>query len=665
MKMASSNPMMRITGMFLAISVAVAQAQQAPPTPGPTPSPTPPAQVQSTPTQTAQTQTAPASAAVTPPQAKDAKQPSSKQRRNAAKLYLAASKLFEKQLFEESWQDYKQAAALDPANTQYAMAEQVARGHVVTSLIQAAVQDRNHGDAAAARAKLARALELDPKNEQVAEHLRELGDDALAGQESPRYEQGAATIGEPQELEPSAGIHSFHLRSNQRQIIQQVFKAYGIEPAVDDSIRSLSARLDLDDASFTDATRALGVLTNSFYVPVDAHRVVVARDNRELRQQFMRTAVETVYLSGLSPTEMTDMGNMAKNVFGVQQTAVDPTAGTLTLRAPESTLNAFNSTFRSLMDGRSQVLLDVRLIQVAHTSNRSTGARLPQQVTAFNVYAEEQSILNANQALVQQIISSGLAAPGDTLAILGILLASGQVSSSLFSNGLALFGGGLTLSGISLPPVAADFSLNSSDSRELDQYQLRLQDGEQGMLRNGSRYPIMTSNYSTIGGSGINIPGLNSAGNSSSLSSIVSSLAGSSVSIPQVQYQDLGLTWKATPRVLRSGEVALNMDMKISALAGSSVNGVPILANRAYSGVVTLRQGEAVVIASEVDKQESRALSGLPGLSEIPGMNNITEKDTQTNYATLLIIVTPQVIRSPHMEGRSPMIRIERNLQIH
>ncbi len=88
------------------------------------------------------------------------------------------------------------------------------------------------------------------------------------------------------------------------------------------------------------------------------------------------------------------------------------------------------------------MLLDVRLIQLAQLNQRNIGVQLPQQVTAFNVYSEEQAILNANQALVQQIIASGLAAPGDTLAILGILLASGQVSSAIFSNGFVLVGGG-------------------------------------------------------------------------------------------------------------------------------------------------------------------------------------------------------------------------------
>ena len=68
--------------------------------------------------------------------------------------------------------------------------------------------------------------------------------------------------------------------------------------------------------------------------------------------------------------------------------------------------------------------------------------------------------------------------------------------------------------------------------------------------------------------------------------------------------------------------------MKISALAGTSINGVPVLANRAWTGVVTVPQNQAVVVASEMDRQESRAISGWPGLSEIPGLNNVTNKDT-------------------------------------
>jgi len=539
------------------------------------------------------------------------------------------------------------------------LAAEVARSHAVTALVQSAAKARLQGDAAGARAALSKALELDPKNIEATQHLFELGDDALRGQPGPLYGNAAGLAGEPVPLAPNAGIHSFHIRSSQPEVIREVFKAYGIDATLDETVRPTASRFDIDNASFNQAVQAVALITRTFYVPVDAHRVLVAADTRANRQQFTRQQVETIFLSGLDAAEITEVSNVAKQVFGMQQVQQEAGAGAITIRATADALNAFNATIRELLDGHSQVLLDIRLIQIAHTSQRNTGVQPPQSISAFNVYAEEQSIFNANQALVQQIISSGLAGPNDTLAILGILLASGQVSSSLFSNGIALFGGGLTQSALAPGNATANLNLNSSDSRELDQIQLRLSDGEAGTLKEGERYPIQTSSFSGLSGNVPNIPGLTGAGASGSLSSLLSSLQGAVPSVPQVEYQDLGLTMKATPNVMRSNLVALTIDMKITALSGTSINGNPILDNRAYSGVVTIKQGEAVVLTSELDKSESRNISGTPGISEIPGLNNLTTIDNQANYATLLIVITPHVIRGTQASGHSPMIRVE------
>jgi Flp pilus assembly secretin CpaC len=636
------RPFWALSAGLLALAASAAQAQtpSLPTTAAPTPA-----------SQTALPETA---------AAKGALEPSSRDRRRAAKLFLAASKLFEKEQFEEAMHGFEQASALDPSNANYPLAAILARSHAVTALIQAAAKDRLRGETAAARAALEQALELDPRNIQVTEHLHELGDDALLGQSTPLYSQEAGTLGEMVSIVPTAGTHSFHLHTDQRQVIEQVSKAYGVEATLDESVIPAPIRLDMDDASFEQAMRAISMLTSSFYVPLDAHRVLVAHDTPENRQQWMRLGLETIYLPGLTAPELTDAASVARNVFNVQQAAANPTEGTLTLRAPERTLSAFNTTIRELLDGHNQVMLEVRLIQIAHTSERNTGIQPPQTVSAFNVYAEEQSILNANQSLVQQIVSSGLAAPGDTLAILGILLASGQVSSSLFSNGIALFGGGLTQSALAPGPVTANLNLNSSDSRELDQMQLRLGDGEKSTMRLGTRYPIQTSSFSSLSGAIPSIPGLTGAGSSSSLSSLLSQFGSSVPNVPQVEYQDLGLTLTATPKVMRNDDVALTIDMKIDALAGTSINGNPILNNRAYSGVVTLRQGEGVVVVSDLDKEQSRAISGVPGISEIPGLNDLTENDAQKSFASLLIVITPHIIRGTQSAGHSPMLWVER-----
>jgi tetratricopeptide (TPR) repeat protein len=587
-------------------------------------------------------------------------------RKRAAKLFLDATKQFQKEDFEDAMRNYQRAADLDPSIPNYRLAAELARSHQVTALIQQAAKARLLGDVSAERAALEHTAEIDPKNMQVTEHLREMGEDAIRADDDAFVRPTAGSrstddLGPSLVLEPSTALHSFHLHTDQRQIVQQVFKAYGLEATVDDSVRIATIHFDLDDATFAQAVRALALATTTFYVPLDTHRALVAHDTADLRRQFVRQDYETIYLPGLATAELTDVTTLAKNVFDIQQITPNAAAGTVSLRAPLKTLDAFNQTVRQIMDGHSQVMLEVRLIQLAHTSNRNTGVTPPQSITAFNVYAEEQSILSANQSLVQQIISNGLAAPGDTLAILGILLASGQVAGGALTNGVALFGGGLTQSALAPGTVTANFNLNSSDSRELDVLQLRLGDGEAGTVRSGTRYPIQTSSYSPIAGNIPSIPGLTGAGNSSGLGGLLANLGTNVPSVPQIEYQDLGMTLKATPKVIRNNDVALTIDLKITALAGSSINGNPILGNRAYAGIVTLRQGEGVVVVSDLDKQQSLAISGVPGISEVPGLNDVTGKDNQKNYASLLIIITPHVIRGTQAAGHSPMFRIDKN----
>ena len=608
-------------------------------------------------------QTAPAAdaaPAAIPAPVEEGKEPRSADRRRAAKLYLESSKQYLNGQFEMAMLGFQHAAALDSTNANYRLAADVAKSHAVTALVQEAAKDRLKSNDPAARAALSRALALDPTNPEVSQHLDELADDlAAAPPESPYGHSPAGGLGDQTPLAPAPAVHSFHLHTDQRQVITQVYQAYGITAMIDDSVRSINVRLDIDDATFAEAMRAIELLANTFSVPLDPRHALVAADTQTNREKYMRQDVETVYLGGLTDTEMTDVETLAKNVFDIKQDHINPLSHSITLRGPSQALTAFNTTMRSLIDGRSQVVLDVRMIQVAHTSSLNTGAQLPQTITAFNVFAEEQSILSANQSLVQQIIASGLASPNDPLAILGILIASGQVSSSLLSNGFALFGGGLTQSALSPGPATVNLNLNSSDSRELDQIQLRLEDGEQGTVKEGSRYPIQTSEFSSLSPNLPNIPGLTGAGSSSSLSSLLSSLTSTAPNIPMIQYQDLGLTINTTPRVLRSGNVAISIDMKLDALSGQSIGGNPVLDTRSYKGVVTLKEGEAAVVATELDKSESRAVSGTPGISEIPGLNDLTGKDVGKNYATLVIVFTPRVVRGLQAAGHTPMMRVE------
>ena len=83
------------------------------------------------------------------------------------------------------------------------------------------------------------------------------------------------------------------------------------------------------------------------------------------------------------------------------------------------------------------------------------------------------------------------------------------------------------------------------------------------------------------------------------------------------------MTIKAKPSIGPS-EVRLDLELNLRALSGQAINGVPIIGNREYKGSISLMDGEPAVVAGEVTHSETLALSGIPGLGQIPGLNKIT-----------------------------------------
>src|SRR6185437_13404032 len=577
----------------------------------------------------------------------------------ARKAFLAGAKALENKDYKTAEADFTKAAHLEPANTQYQAALTLVVGHHATALIQAADKARLLGHAAEARADLLLAYHLDPRNPMIAQHLDEIAGDAETPS-SQIYPQDESKLGPPVQLAPAPVTHSFHLRTNPGDLIKQVLTAYGITPTIDSSVKPGLIRMDVDNVPFKDAARMARLLTNTFFVPLDPSRVLVAADTRENRAKFQRVDYETVYLPGLAPAEITDMGLIARNVFQAHQATVSASSSTLSIRAPQPELAALNGTISEMLDGHSIVQIEVRLYQIAKTKSRNIGVQLPQQTTVFNIPSELNSVISQNQALVQQIISSGLARPGDLGAIALALLASGQISgSSILSQPFAFFGGGLTLTGVTTSGLTGNLALNSSESHVIDHLTMRLQDQQESTIKAGERYPIITSSYSNFGGTSLGIPGLSTAGLSSQLAALginPSALeSGLNQTIPQVQYQDLGLTLKVTPHVQKDRDVTLNLDLKITSLQGSSLNDIPILDSQDFATIATLRQGASALIVSDLNKQQSQAVNGVPGLSELPGFQSTTNKQMQTDFSDLVILITPHIIRVAHKQQAGKM----------
>ena len=612
----------------------------------------------------AQTTTAPADASAAAPiapkadPAPPAKPPSARDLREAEKSYVAGAKALDRQDFDTAEKDFDTAVDLAPQNSQYLAAQEIARQHHVTALIQAAERAKLAGHADEADNDLRQAFEVDPHNPMLQQHLDEFTHDFEPASELNERQDIAA--GPPIELAPAEGRQSFHLRTNGTDMLRQILMAYGITPTFDTSVKSKEVRIDADDVDFKEAARMGKLLTKTFFVPLDPKRVLVAEDTRENRTKYERLAMETVYFPGLTPTEITEMGNVARSVFDAQQATVSASHSTLTLRAPATKLAVLNSTLAEMLDGRSEIQLDLRLYSIAKTRMQNVGVQLPNQATLFNVPTQLNSIISGNQSLVQQIIASGLAGAGDYAAIAAILISSGAVSGSILGQGFAVFGGGITLTGLTFNPATLNLALNSSETRILDTLTLRVLDQEESTIRAGTRYPVITSSYSSLAGNSLAIPGLSSAGVSSALAGLgVGTNPGgfnqTGQIIPQVQYEDLGLTLKVKPYVQKDRDVSMNIDLQIQSLAGASINNIPVLDSQQFKAMTTLKLGESAMVISNMSKQQTKAVTGVPGLSDLPGFQNTTNNQTENDVSELVIVITPHIVREAHTQEAGRM----------
>ncbi len=562
-----------------------------------------------------------------------------------------------------AFQMYAEAHHLAPDDVAILAGEEISRQRYVSSLLQTATVQQEAGSTSAALNTLQQAQDADPGNPFVREHLQLLSQDM-----SPQPVANVPTSPQPQldngslALQPNGELHNFHFRDFSKSLIRYVYKSYGIDVQFEDSVKDTSVRLDIDHATFAEAATAVRLITNTFTVPLDEQHALVVRDTPEFRKQYEHLVLETLYLPGLQQTEMIDAQNMIKNVFGVKQISFSQQNATITLRAPAATVAAINRTVHGIYGHAAEVLLDIRVYQVNDNRSLDIGMQLPQQFSLFNVPSEIQSLISQNQSLISQLISSGLVSPNDYIAIAALLVYYGLASGSILSQPFALFGNGLTLTGVTLGSVGINAALNTSTTRQLDHVQLRASSTEKATFLFGSRYPIITASYSS-GTTGPNLPpalagalglgGFSGLGSNSALSGI-DALA----EAPQVQYENLGLTLKAQPQIQRNGHILMQLDTKIEALGGGALNGIPIINSRAFASTVDLLDGESTLLVSSMTEQEENVLTGIPGISELPGMSWTATNNPQTTVGDLVVIITPHIVHSISDQVASTMMTV-------
>lgn len=598
------------------------------------------------------------------------------QAREAEAAYLAGAKAIEHKNLEAAERHFARAVSLNPGNRDYALALVVAREHQVTALVQQAALARSASDPQRAEQLLNQARLLDPENTVVLQHfgpggllptgLPSASPSPLSSSSSSTRTHGSEPLGGAPELVPTAGRQNLQRRSPAPDLLREIYAAFGIRLSVDPSVKpGAPIRFNLPDVDFATASEVLQTLTHTFIVPLSDGTALAADDTPDNRTRLAAQVEETIFLPGTPVETLNDFATLARNVFDLKQVTASPATSTLLVRGEPSTLRLLNATYDGMLGGGSDVLLDLKLYELDRSRQRHIGAALPTSAGIFSIASQAQQLVSANQSILNQAIAQGvITLTGNSLTDLirevGFLIATGTVSSTQYTNLLGILGGGLTLSGVYLGSNASfNLLLNSSEVRLLDAVQLRAGDRLPSNFRVGTRYPVVTSTYTSGLSSSLTSAAAGLSVNGTSVSSLLSQLGGS-LNVPQIQFEDLGLTLKTTSLVLRDGSVTLQLDLKLEALAGGTVNNIPILNSRALTSSVTVPAGGSALLVSQMSTSETRSLQGLPGLNELPGFGG-TDRSTDKSTAELLITITPRVVRHGELHIDSRALAIPRN----
>jgi len=560
--------------------------------------------------------------------------PSKADLKKSKAAFSKALKLQKAERFDEAFEEFDTAARLVPKNVDYVTALAMVRQQLVFDHLQRGNEDLTKGMLVEAQAEFRSASNLDPENEFAQQRLR----DSMA-EWAPKMNEVPLLVAESSEIRvvPNPAQHEFHFRGDSHALLTQVAGAFGVSAEFDESVPSRRVHFDIESVDFYTAMRAACDVTGAFWVPLSEKQVFLARDNSENHRQFDHMGLRTFYLPGVTtPQELNEVMTLMRTIFDIRFVAQQPQTGMLVVRAPAGVLDAATALLESFGVSRPQVMLDVQVFEIDHQLTRDMGLHIPNQFTLYNIPAAAILALTGLGgqnigSLINQLISSGGINQANSQGIAGLLAQLQGQQNSIFSQPLATFGGGLTLMGLSLGTLSAELSLNESWVKTLEHATLRAAQGNEATFRMGSRYPILNASFAPV----FNTPAIASVLQNGSFQA----------PFPSFQYEDLGLTFKAKPVVYTNSDVGLAFEMDFRTLAGQSLNGVPVIANREYKGNITLVDGEPAVVAGSLSQSEQLSLNGIPGLGAIPGLNKIMATNSKMDETDeLLVVITPHVV---------------------
>jgi general secretion pathway protein D len=389
-------------------------------------------------------------------------------------------------------------------------------------------------------------------------------------------------------------------------IYQTIGQLAGVNVLFDPDYTSRRITVALNGVTLEDALEITALESKTFWRPVTGNTIFVAQDNPAKRKELEQSVLKTFYLSNLSaPTELQDVVNAIRAVLDVQRVQQLLSQNALVVRGTPDQIALAEKLVDDLDKARPEVIVDIAVLQVSKDKSRTLGFSPPTSATVTL-----QSNINTTTPATT---TNGVTTPS-TSGTSGLSLNTlGNLNATDFQ--------------VTVPSANLSAAMADSDTKMLQNPQVRALDNQKATLKIGERVPVATGSFQPgIGGVGIN-PLVNT----------------------QFQYIDVGVNIDVTPHVHADREVTLKISMEISSVVTQqNIGGIsqPVIGQKKIEHEIRLRDGESSLIGGILDDSQTRALSGIPGLAQIPILKYLFGQTTQDHAQDETVFaITPHIIR--------------------
>lgn len=594
------------------------------------------------------------------------------------KFLKLGQKAEDKKDYDAALRYYDQALETDPEDAGYMVADQ--RMHVKVAQVHIAqgraLQQQQRLDEALVQFQ--KAFVADPSSQIAIQGLKETtamikertkvpaGTPILTPAEKARQEVEARinSLQGPPSLKPITSQISNIRMNNQpaRVLYETVAKLAGINVLLDpqgiETVQGKNFNLDLNNATLEEALDYIALETHTFWKPISRNAIFVSQETEQKRQEYQDEVVKVFYIQNASTAnEFTEIFNGVRTVAKLTTGVFSiPSQNAIVARGSTDTISLVEKLVHELDRPKAEVVIDVVVMEVNKSVATTIGASLFGQgglSTPLTFNPTNPVTVTTTGTTTTGTTTTGTTTTGTTTTGTTTTGTTTGTSTSAFTLAQA---GHLSSAdyATSLPSTLVQALMSDSRSHVMQRPQVRATDGGKASLKIGEKIPYV----------------------SGSLNSAVATAGSIPYATTQFQQIDVGTQIDLQPHVNGSDEISMHIKVEVSnVLQWLTIAGVqePEIGQQVDEADIRMKDGEMSILGGLSDKENSLALSGFPGLTNIPVLGYLFGSKAKTiTDNQVLIAMVPHIVRAPDLSsmgqegilaGTERVVKVERRAE--